>query len=230
MNGDVKPKKEIPLLAVFVDKCVICSEAISENTPFLATSGCAFAQEHSLFPYCDTGLHQRCLLHWPHRREFSTAYFEQDETYRIYQNDEWWLGTGPFVSLPQGKVDFPYYIAVRFRDWPIRLYSRFADWPEYTAQKVWQPKCISELNDYVDEWITTIPADTDSILNLLIPPVLGMIQDKSNHKTRLFGIRVLERFGFDRIEKAIDAIRDATHDSHVAIQQAARALLNKHMG
>ena len=134
------------------------------------------------------------------------------------------------MSLPQGKVDFPYYIAVRFRDWPIRLYSRFAEWPEYTAQKVWQPNCIPELNNYVDEWITAIPADTDSILNLLIPPVLDMIQDKSNHKTRLFGIRALERFGSDRIKKAIDEIRDATRDSHAAIQQAATDLLRKHMG
>lgn len=218
------------LLAIFVTSCSICSEAISEHTPCLTTSGCAFAADHLLFRHCDGGLHQHCLLNWQYRREFSTAYFERDGTYRLCQNDEWWLGTGPFGSLPHGKVDFPYFIAARFRDWPIRLYSRFAEWPSYMATKAWRPNCIPELNDYVDQWISAIPADTESILDLLTPPVLDMIRNKSNHKTRLFGIRVLEMFGSERIEQAMDTIRTATQDSHAGVQQAATALLRKSMG
>ena len=56
--------------------CAICNKAL--DRPFTATSGLAFGPDHFLWHYCDAPLHLDCLETWPHREEFSRAYFDRN--------------------------------------------------------------------------------------------------------------------------------------------------------
>lgn len=214
-------------MAVFVTDCPICQRRISDDTLFIATSGCAFPPDHQLFPFCDAGLHQECLRTWKHRREFATAYFESDATTRLLETDEWWIGTGPFMYGPNGNIDFPYYVAARFRDWPIRLYSKFAEWHIYVANRDWQRTCITQLNQYIASYIGEMPGSHEELLDLLAAPVIRTLTNASEHRSRYIAVLSLGLLGDSRIRAASDALTAAMHDAHGSVRQAASTLLKR---
>src|SRR5262245_5549680 len=122
--------------------CAICGRRLER--PYTATSGCAFAQDHELFEYCDAPSHLDCLAAWPHRREFSQAYYDQSLAgYRsgagslLHASERWFLACGPVVEegriaeLLKATPGEPTFIEVRLAQWPFRLYSRWTDWNHY---------------------------------------------------------------------------------------------------
>lgn len=115
-------------------KCPICGGSL--DRPYTATSGCAFAEGHTLFRYCDAPLHFSCLEGWEHRHEFSKEYFDlacEDARQRprglLLDGEGWALICGPAVT---GKK--PYYIQVRFRDWPMTLHARWQQWESFFSE------------------------------------------------------------------------------------------------
>ena len=109
-------------------KCPICNGDL--DRPYTATSGCAFPPDHHLFSYCDAALHYSFLEAWKFRQEFSKEYFDQAcQAARqrpaglLLDREEWALLCGPAVP---GKK--PYYVQVRFRDWPMSLHSKWEQW------------------------------------------------------------------------------------------------------
>ena len=117
-------------------RCPICNEKL--DRPFTATSGCVFSPEHPLWGYCDAPLHFDCLESWVHRVEFSEAYFNAVVQYHesgngghlLKKDVNWILATGPCVIN-----SLPYYVEVRFREWPFRLYSRWQEWDKFISSE-----------------------------------------------------------------------------------------------
>lgn len=56
-------------------RCPIC-EKLLKDTPYFATSGCAFGREDPLFRFCDAGIHWDCFHNWPERRRFADRYYQ----------------------------------------------------------------------------------------------------------------------------------------------------------
>ena len=115
-------------------RCPICNEKL--NRPFTATSGGVFPREHPLWKYCDAPLHFDCLESWPYRVEFSEGYFKAITHYHesgkggflLIKERNWIFATGPCAIN-----SFPYYVEIRFREWPFRLYSRWGEWDKFVS-------------------------------------------------------------------------------------------------
>ena len=214
-------------MAAFVNSCAICDGPITEATPFLSTSGCAFSEGHPLFKYCDAGLHQACLANWEHRRSYAEAYSAHRGAGHLLQEREHWvLSCGPIVGLPYGKVALPYYAEIRLREWPARLYSRFNELGSFIEERRWEPKYIKPLNDHIRSLVASFPASNAELEELLLPRVLLMLERGPEHRTRYVAILALELFG-EKARIAIPLLRNALNDEHGSVRQAAHILLKR---
>ena len=54
-------------------RCALCQQPVGSGD-YLATSGCAYDQDHPLWAYCDAPIHWHCYADWEHREEFAAAY------------------------------------------------------------------------------------------------------------------------------------------------------------
>lgn len=198
---------------------------ITEDTPVLNTSGCAFPGSHPLWKYCDTGLHQECLANWSHRPEFSEGYFAIGNMGHVLQRTEQWvLLCGPVMYGPHGKVRLPYYAEIRLREWPARLYSRFGEWGDFIAERRWESNLIPALRQHIQPLSASFPASTSALEDLLLPEVVAMLERGPNHRTRYVAALALALFG-ERARAAEPQLRNALDDEHGSVRQAAHSLL-----
>jgi len=119
--------------------CAICGKAVSPAEPVVKTSGCAFPQDHELWPYCDAPLHVRCLKSWAPREPFSFAYYDQrykqhlSEGWLIVaEGDGWFLGHVPagLFYTPPGMEDT---VELRVSDWPVMILAHANQWTDFIA-------------------------------------------------------------------------------------------------
>jgi len=215
-------------MAMIIDKCAICEEKIAQDALYISTSGCAFPEGHALWQYCDTGLHQQCLLNWKRRVEFSTGYFSLSTgAHELILQEHWKLTCGPLIYGPQGKVNLPYYAQIEFREWPGRLYSKFVDWPSYISNKVWEKNNIPELNSYIDSFYQKFPKTLESLQELLLQPILEGIKNGEHHKQRYVYILSLDLFDKNMLYDFIPILDNSLNDEHGSVRQAAHILLKK---
>jgi hypothetical protein len=213
-------------MAIFLHSCAICDGQITEATPYLATSGCAFPEGHPLWKYCDTGLHQACLADWEHRRVFAEAYSANGGAHLLLEHEQWVLYCGPIVYGPHGKVQHPYYAEIRLREWPARLYSRFHEWDAFIRERQWEQNHIEPLNDHIRSLVAGFPPSSAELEGLLLPHVLAMLERGPAHRTRYVAILALELLG-DKARTAIPLLRNALDDEHGSVRQAAHMLLKR---
>lgn len=205
--------------------CAICSGPITPKTPVIGTSGCAFPESHHLWQYCDTQLHQDCLVDWLHRAEFSAGYFEiRSAAHVLLETEEWRLCSGPVQYGPHGKVSLPYYAEIRLREWPVRLYSRFQEWDDFISSRKWQATSIPVLCREIESLLPSLPASSSALEELLLPRIMEMLELGVEHRTRFVAVLALHLFR----EKAIIAeplLKLALNDKHGGVRQAAHTLL-----
>jgi hypothetical protein len=205
--------------------CAICSGPITPQTPVIGTSGCAFPESHHLWQFCDTQLHQDCLLDWPHRAEFSAGYFRiRSGGHVLLEAEEWRLCSGPIQYGPQGKVSLPYYAEICLREWPVRLYSRFQEWDDFISSRKWRATSIPGLCGDIEKLLPTFPASSSALEELLLPRIMEMLELGTEHRIRYVAVLALHLFG----EKAIIAeplVKLALNDEHGSVRQGAHMLL-----
>ena len=122
--------------------CALCGETL--DRPFLATSGCAFPQEHRLWRYCDAPLHVDCLQDWPDRVEFCSAYYRQrldqyaeEKWFVLASGDGWFCGKAlPYPGSVFAEEDNK-FVEVRVEDWPITFPIEAGRWSEFLESE-WQ--------------------------------------------------------------------------------------------
>ena len=215
-------------MAMFIDKCAICEEKITQDTPYTSTSGCAFPEGHTLWKYCDTGLHQQCLLNWKHRVEFSSGYFSLSTgAHELILQEHWKLTCGPLIYGAQGKVSLPYYAQIEFREWPGRLYSKFLDWPQYISNKAWEEDNIPELNSYIDGFYQVFPKNVVRLQELLLPHIIEGIKNGEHHKQRHVYLLSLDLFDNKMLYGFLPIFENSLNDEHGSVRQAAHILLKK---
>ena len=154
-------------MAIFVDKCAICGEKITADTPCLTTWGVVFPETHRLFQYCDTGFHQSCLLSWPDCGEYAAGYFDMWRSNHangqtgtlLAHGERWFVGCGPFSKVA-GKVNWPYYVQLLPSFFPIRLKCDWPKWNQYVAGD-WTdgliPEVVRLLHPIVDAARAALP-------------------------------------------------------------------------
>lgn len=214
-------------MTFFIDKCAICNQRITKETPFLVTSGCLFPEPHYLWKFCDTGLHQTCLAQWEHRIEFSLAFCTEPLPGNILKRGtKWILRCGPLIYGPYGKVELPYYAEIRLTEWPLRLYSRFLEWGHFIVNRQWEDTCIEPLNKEIQAYFPEFPNSTEQLQELLLPHVIELIQKGQTHRSRYVGVLALELFG-QIAHSAIPVLTEALDDEHGSVRQAAHILLKK---
>jgi hypothetical protein len=215
-------------MAMFIDKCAICEEKITQDTPYISTSGCAFPEGHDLWKYCDTGLHQQCLLSWKHRVAFSSGYFSLNTgAHELILQDHWKLTCGPLVYGPQGKVSLPYYAQIEFCEWPGRLYSKFLDWPEYISSKPWEASNIPELNSHIESFFQDFPKTVEKLQELLLPHIIKGIKSGEHHKQRYVFLLSLDLFDNNLLHSFLPVFESSLKDEHGSVRQAAHMLLKR---
>ncbi|HEY1049787.1 MAG TPA: hypothetical protein VGE39_08535 [Prosthecobacter sp.] len=170
-------------MALFITHCAICGGKITEDTPALSTSGVAFEPPHPLYRFCDTGLHQQCLVGWPHRREFSFGYV-MGSGHVLRSDNEWNLICGPLGYGPCGKPGWPYYAEIRLHEWPVRLYADFERWGAYVANREWEPNFIPEVNEAVRKVLHEFPQTDEELREYLWRPLIATIQTAPEHRSR----------------------------------------------
>ena len=118
--------------------CPLCQESLER--PNLATSGCAFPQDHRLWRFCDTPIHIDCLQDWADRQEFCSAYHKQRlEQYSregwpiLAAGDGWFCGKplpypGAFFTAADADL-----IEIRVEDWPINFIAQMTTWDAFLA-------------------------------------------------------------------------------------------------
>src|SRR5947207_8579544 len=137
-------------MAIFVDKCAICGGKITADTPCLTTWGVVFPENHRLFKFCDTGFHQACLLTWPDCQEYAEGYFQLWKANHssgcagamLASEESWLVGCGPFYEVA-GRMNWPYYVQLIPRFFPIRLKCDWAKWESYIGGE-WRKGLRSE--------------------------------------------------------------------------------------
>lgn len=219
-------QKEILIMAIFVKDCAICGCKISEDTPYIATSGVAFAPPHPLYKFCDTGLHQKCLLNWPHRRAFSSGYvLGAGHLLRIEK--EWTLICGPLMYGPYGKPGWPYYAEIRFYDWPIRLYTRFEEWEDYMNQRLWRADYIHEINASIQTLENEFPRKNDELRRSLFKLIVRSMLEASEHRSRYISAVSLELYPDKNLCSIIPELELALNDEHGSVRNAAHNILKR---
>jgi hypothetical protein len=213
-------------MAIFATNCAICGEAISEFTPNLMTSGVAFPPEHPLYPFCDAGLHQNCLLTWPHRREFAAGYFG-GSGHSLERTSDWNLICGPLLYGPGGRPGWPYYAEIRLADWPIRLYSRFESWGEMLASQSWRRWCIAELSSRIEQLSPEFPATHRALRLLLLPSIVKTMISAEEHRSRYIAAVSLDLYGDAELVQYVADLRTAQADDHASVRQTATRILKR---
>lgn len=215
-------------MAIFVTDCAICGGKITDETPFVTTSGVAFAPPHPLYPYCDAGLHQRCLASWNHRREFSIGYVDGDGLGTVLKSeDEWKFFCGPQGFGPHGKPRWPYYAEIRLVDWPIRLYSRFEEWAAFISCKGWKNMYIPEINEAIEKLYPQFPKTSNDLKQHLWNSLLNTMLTASAHRSRYIAAVSLSQFDDERILSALPELHQAHRDEHDSVRNAVRLILKR---
>jgi hypothetical protein len=220
--GDIK---ETGGMAIFITECAICHQPFEKNSRVLATSGVAFPPEHPLYPFCDTGLHQQCLLEWPHRLEFSSGYFDVPGS--VLQTSEWNLICGPLMYGPYGRPGWPYYAEIRLSDWPVRIYSRFEQWEIDLSAKSWRSWCIPEISIRIEELQSQFPATNIALQLLLLPRIIQRMTTASEYRSRYIATVSLGLFENEQLTPYIPALQNALSDDHASVREAVVRILKR---
>jgi hypothetical protein len=213
-------------MAIFVTNCAICGGKVTEDTPCVATSGVAFAPPHPLYKFCDAGLHQRCLVDWEHRREFSMGYVNGSGTI-LRREDEWSLICGPLSYGPHGKPGWPYYAEIRLADWPLRLYSKFENWGTFVGNKEWEKGFIPEINQAIEQLRLEFPQTDAELREYLWQPLLETMLNDPEHRSRYVAAVSLNLYDDDKLRAVIAELRQAKHDQHGSVRDAAYLILKR---
>ena len=213
-------------MVIFITNCAICDEKIAEDKPCVSTSGVAFPPPHLLYEFCDSGLHQRCLLEWEHRREFATGY-AKGSGHILRSEDEWNLICGPLEYGPHGKPGWPYYAEIRLLDWPIRLYSKFEEWGSFVANREWEKNFIPEINQAIRKLEAEFPQTDDELRGDLWRPLLNTMLTDPQHRSRYVATVSLNLYDDKKIRAEIGALEQALNDEHGSVRNAAHLILKR---
>ena len=213
-------------MAIFVTNCAICGGEVTEDNPCVATSGVAFAPPHPLYKFCDAGLHQRCLVDWDHRREFSLGYFDGSGTI-LRSEDEWNLICGPMGYGPHGKPGWPYYAEIRLADWPIRLYSNFEDWGAFVANKEWEKDFIPDINEAIERLRPEFPQNDADLQGYLWHSILNTMLTDPEHRSRYVAAVSLNLYDDDKLRNVLAELHQAKEDEHGSVRNAAHLILKR---
>lgn len=213
-------------MALFPTHCAICKGELSEDALWLGTSGVAFSPPHPLYPFCDSGMHQSCLLNWEHRREFSSGY-AQGSGHLLRAEPEWNLICGPLGYGPHGKPGWPYYAEIRLLDWPIRLYAKFEAWGHFIANKEWERNFIPEINDAIARLGTAFPQTDSDLREYLWGPLLNTMLTDPEHRARYVATVTLNLYDDEKIRSEVASLERALDDQHGSVRNAAHLILKR---